>query len=172
MIDVYRHEKVLMRRTLISLFLLSILMNSSLVSAEPPSLPPRGVLVGIWEARYKTYYYGEQFDVLTVAQSGQHLSGTYQGYDDFPEDHGPWYFFVRIEELTMKEDGPIMITIGPRNFFNSRPKSVTTGLMNRIEDSIRLQGNLGSDGLLSLDCSSEAKVCPFEGTRVYKKRRD
>ena len=69
----------------------------------------------------------------------------------------------------MKEDGPIMITIGPRNFFNSRPKSVTTGLMNRIEDSIRLQGNLGSDGLLSLDCSSEAKVCPFEGTRVYKK---
>lgn len=92
MIDVYRHEKALMRRTLISLFLLSILMNSSLVSAEPSSLPPRGVLVGIWEARYKTYYYGEQFDVLTVAQSGQHLSGTYQGYDDFPEDHGPWYF--------------------------------------------------------------------------------
>jgi hypothetical protein len=167
-----------MLRTIISLFLLSILITPRIVSAEPSS-PPLGALVGTWEARYKTAYDGEQLDVLTIVQTGQKLFGTYRGYEE--EDYGPWYYFVRVQQLMIEEDGTISITIGPRNIYAWRPTSVdemsdrsggTRPGTGRYETSFRLLGSLGSDGSLYLGCSPQSQSCSFGNTRVFSKRRN
>lgn len=180
MIDLYHHERTIMRRLISRGFLLLVLMGSSLVSAEPSS-PPPGALVGTWEARYKTDYDGEQFDVLTIVQTGQKLSGTYRGYEE--NERGPWYYFVRVQQLMIEEDGTISITIGPRNIYARRPTSVdemsnrsggTRPGTGRYETSFRLLGSLGSDGSLYLGCSPESQSCSFglRNTRAFSKRRN
>lgn len=149
-------------------------LGTSLVSAEP--LPASlGVLVGTWEARYKVIHEAvEKVEVLTIVPSGPHLSGTFRGRDEFPEE-SRWYFFSRIQELTRDVDGTIVLTIAPHHIYEKqRPKSVDdpsamSGLNRR--DAYRYHGTL-VNGVLTLTCVPREE-CPYDGwTRVFSKRPD
>lgn len=158
--------------------LIFFLVGSSLVCAEP-SPPPIGTFVGPWESRYKMEGV-EVVDVLTIAQTGQDISGTYRGSESVDEEDHPWYFFVRVQELTMDEGGTIAFTIGPRNVYARRPTVVdepndrrggTRPGTGRHDSSFRLIGRI-DDGVLYLACYPGLEPCDYGAPRAFRKRRE
>lgn len=155
------------------------LVPTALLCLTGAFAPPEGAcpdaLLGTWEYRQAA---GAGYDsegeriVLTCVDST--LLGVYFGLEREGE-HGLFYTAVEMTDLKLTSDGQLTFTVGERELYSERPKSLDDVKQKKLEsagltrDERHLRGRI-EKGILYLTCTSAAAACPDKVMAFYKGR--
>lgn len=131
--------------------------------------PPEGAcpdaLLGTWEYRQAAGTgYDSEGERLVLTCVDDTLLGAYYGLEREGE-HGLFYTAVELSDLKVSTDGELSFTVGERELFGERPKSLEDVKQKKLasagltRDALHLRGRL-ENGLLYLTCTSAAASCP------------
>lgn len=149
-----------------------VLLCLTAAFASPEGACPQALL-GTWEYRQAA---GAGYDsegeriVLTCADGV--MRGVYFGLEREGE-HGLFYTAVEMTDLKVSTGGDLSFTVGERELFSERPKSLEDVKQKRLaaagltRDALYLRGRI-ENGALRLTCTSAAASCPEKEMAFHK----